>query len=77
MTSRLAAGGGYNLAYGLDGLLRLFDDEYLTVRWAQTFEDAPEESGLRAGHIVLEVEAHFMGGLCFVPKSSSGFIQDG
>jgi hypothetical protein len=39
-TSRLAEGGGYNVAYGLDGVLRLFGDEYLTLNWAQTFDDS-------------------------------------
>lgn len=37
-TSRTDFDGNYNRAYGLDGILRLFGDEYLTVKWAQTFE---------------------------------------
>lgn len=41
-TSRLGADGTYNLAYGLDGVIRLFADDYFTVRWAQTFEDGNE-----------------------------------
>ena len=31
--------GSYNIAYGLDGIFRLFGDDYLTINWAQTFED--------------------------------------
>ncbi|MCK4750585.1 MAG: carbohydrate binding family 9 domain-containing protein, partial [Bacteroidales bacterium] len=38
-TSRLGVDGSYNVAYGLDGVIRLFGDEYLTVRWAQTYQD--------------------------------------
>ncbi len=39
ITSRLGVDGAYNVAYGLDGVVRLFKDEYLTVRWSQTFKD--------------------------------------
>ena len=39
VTSRIGTNGTYNLAYGLDGIFRVFGDDYLTVRWAQTFED--------------------------------------
>jgi len=46
ITSRLGANGTYNIAYGLDGVIRLFGDEYLTVRWAQTFQDGAENQPL-------------------------------
>ncbi|MCH8960051.1 MAG: carbohydrate binding family 9 domain-containing protein [Bacteroidetes bacterium] len=39
VTSRLGTDGSYNLATGLDGIFRVTGDEYLTVQWAQTFED--------------------------------------
>lgn len=38
ITSRLGTNGTYNMSYGLDGQFRVTGDEYLTVRWAQTFE---------------------------------------
>ena len=38
-TSRLGTDGSYNVAYGLDGLFRVTGDEYLTLKWAQTFEN--------------------------------------
>jgi hypothetical protein len=42
VTSRIGMDGTYNLAYGLDGQFRLIGDDYLTVKWAQTFEnDSP------------------------------------
>jgi len=39
-TSRLGMDGSYNLAYGLDGIFRVFGYDYLDIRWSQTFEDA-------------------------------------
>ncbi|MDF1559869.1 MAG: DUF5916 domain-containing protein [Bacteroidales bacterium] len=39
VTSRLGTDGSYNMAYGLDGQLKVIGDEYLTVRWAQSFEN--------------------------------------
>ncbi len=38
ITSRLGMNGSYNIAYGLDGQFRVIGDEFLTVKWAQTFE---------------------------------------
>jgi len=38
-TSRLGADGSYNLAYGLDGQVRVIGNEFMTVKWAQTFEN--------------------------------------
>ncbi len=40
MTSRIDATGKYNLAYGLDGVFRVFAKDYLYLNWAQTFEEA-------------------------------------
>ncbi len=39
LTSRIGVDGSYNLAYGIDAVLRVFRDDYLTLRWAQTFSD--------------------------------------
>jgi hypothetical protein len=38
VTSRLGMNGDWNLAYGLDGVIKVTGEEYLTLRWAQTFE---------------------------------------
>jgi len=38
-TSRVGSDGSYNYAYGLDGLIRVFDDDYLTAALAQTLEN--------------------------------------
>ncbi len=37
ITSRVGVDGNYNTAYGLDGILRLFGNDYLSFNWAQTF----------------------------------------
>lgn len=39
VTSRIGMDGTYNVAYGLDGIFRVFGDDYLSVSWAQTFEN--------------------------------------
>jgi hypothetical protein len=44
ITSRIGSEGTYNLAYGLDTRLNLFGDDYLTVKWAQTFDDEAENN---------------------------------
>jgi Domain of unknown function (DUF5916) len=38
-TSRLGADGSYNLAYGMDGIFRVFGSDYLSLLWSQTFEE--------------------------------------
>jgi hypothetical protein len=38
VTSRLGTNGSYNVAYGIDGLFRIAGEDYLTLKWAQTFE---------------------------------------
>lgn len=42
VTSRIAEDGAYNVAYGLDGTFRLFGDDYVTLQFAQTFDDVSD-----------------------------------
>ena len=45
LTSRLGTNGRGNVVYGLDGIFRLFGQDYLTLNWAQSFdhlEQAPD-----------------------------------
>lgn len=44
ITSRIGTNGDYNVAYGLDGIIRMFGDDYLDVRFAQTFETGAENN---------------------------------
>jgi hypothetical protein len=39
VTSILGMDGSYNTAYGLDGIFRVFGDDYFKLNWAQTFEN--------------------------------------
>jgi len=42
VTNRMELDGGYNTAYGLFGIFHLRGEDYLTFRWAQTFEDGAD-----------------------------------
>lgn len=59
LTSRVDAGGGYNVTYGIDGQFRVRGNEYLTLKWLQTFQggDEPRDaaaSGVEAGRVVFD-----------------------
>lgn len=43
-SNRVDFKGNFNSVYGVDGILRLFGDEYLNVKWAQSFENGKENS---------------------------------
>lgn len=55
VTNRMDADGNYNRTYGLDGIFRLFGENYLTTVWAQNFDSDWEEAPdiLNAGQISL------------------------
>ena len=59
-TSRVGTDGSYNFAYGLDGVIRLAGDDYMTVQWAQSFDhDQIARNMLRAlnsGRFTFELE---------------------
>ncbi len=65
VTSRIGTDGSYNVAYGLDGIIRLFRDDYLSFDWAQTFErDAANRPlSLAPSRIGLSWERRTMRGL--------------
>jgi hypothetical protein len=69
-TSRIGIDGAYNLTYGLDGLLRVSGDEYVTMKWLQTFQhgDAFVDAGpggVDAGRVVLDWTRRRLGGLTY------------
>ncbi|MDX1617934.1 MAG: DUF5916 domain-containing protein [Balneolaceae bacterium] len=76
-TSRIGADGGYNLGYGLDGLIRLFGDDYLSVKFAQTFDDEPIGGepirGINSARITAELQRRRRQGLGY----DAGFIWSG
>ncbi|MCJ7465091.1 MAG: carbohydrate binding family 9 domain-containing protein [Maribacter sp.] len=58
LTSRMDTKGNHNLAYGLDGLIRLFEDDYLTVQWAQTFDNLSESGAaqnFKSGRLAVDL----------------------
>lgn len=46
LTSRMDFKGAFNTAYGMDGVFRIFGDDYLKLMWAQTFENENENNPL-------------------------------
>jgi hypothetical protein len=50
LTSRIGTEGSYNVVYGGDARLRLFDQDYLILNWAQSFDDA-EAHGADSGDL--------------------------
>lgn len=46
-TSRLGADGSYNLAYGVDGIFHVFGDDYLDIKWSQTYEDRARNNSFK------------------------------
>ena len=55
-TSRLGLDGNYNVAYGLDGVFRVRGDDYLTLQWAQSFDEEQADHGLGSGRLTVELE---------------------
>jgi hypothetical protein len=69
-TTRLASGGSYNVTYGVDGQLRLWGDEYLTLRWLQTLQGGDTDrdaapAGSDAGRFVLDWSRRRFQGLSY------------
>lgn len=60
MTSRVGMDGTYNVTYGVDGLFRLVDQDFLSVKWAQTIERELVRSGnltaLNSSRVSVELE---------------------
>lgn len=45
VTSRIGTEDTYNVAYGLDGSIRVVGDEYATLKWTQSFDDVGRDGG--------------------------------
>jgi len=59
VTSRVGTDGSYNLVYGLDGVVRLAGEDYLTLQWAQSFDhqqiEADSLDALDSGQFTAEL----------------------
>jgi hypothetical protein len=75
VTTRVGEDGGYNVALGVDGAIRLVGDEYVIVKWAQTFDDAdaPGLNALDRGRILARWERRRQTGLSY----SAEYIRSG
>ena len=67
-TSRIGMDGKQNFSYGLDGIFRLFGDDYLNVKWAQSYDTDIDSklSSLDPSFILLNWER----------RSEEGFAYD-
>ena len=68
VTSRLGTDGDYNIAYGLDGIFRLFGDDYLQINWAQTYDKASENKLLSLDPAQIRIG--------WQRRNTKGFIYD-
>jgi len=67
LTSRLGMNGYQNIAYGVDGIFRLFGDDYLNVKWSQTYdsETGNEMNSLDPSFILLNWERRSEKGIAY------------
>jgi len=66
VTARYGGNGEDNVAYGLDSDVRLFGDEYVTLKWARTFDEKIQEgSGLDAALIQAQWQRRRTQGLSY------------
>jgi|TARA_B110000263_G_scaffold239678_1_gene242114 hypothetical protein len=64
-TSRTDRSGKYNVTYGADGLFNLSGDEYITLKWLQTFEENIDSKGINAGRFVFDWTRRRLGGFTY------------
>ena len=57
VTSRSGTDGSYNRAYGVDGSIRVFGDDYLKLNWAQTFASDRDNDPLSLN--LTKIRAHW------------------
>lgn len=75
LTTRLGVDGTYNIGYGMDGVVRVFGDDYLTIRFAQTLKDSAENNplSLDPSSLMINWERRKQEGLSY----SAGFTYSG
>jgi len=73
VTNKMDFDGDFNTSYGLDGVFRILGSEYLTLKWAQTFEDGIESNpfSLQATRFMVGWEKRGFKGLTYNINSGS------
>ncbi|MEZ4702488.1 MAG: DUF5916 domain-containing protein [Rhodothermales bacterium] len=74
-TTRIGVDGSYNLAYGIDGLIRIVGDDFLNFQWAQTFDkrDLAGADVMSGGRLTAEIERRRRAGFGY----RSGWVWSG
>jgi hypothetical protein len=68
LTSRIGMDGKYNTAYGLDAILRIFNDDYLNIKWAQSFETGLKNNPASLDPVKMQIS--------WERRSEEGFAYD-
>ncbi len=65
VTTRLGADGSWSAAYGADGIVRVFGNDYLSLKWAQTFDDVQsrDATALQRSRVLVDLERRTTEGL--------------
>ena len=88
VTSRMGMNGSQNMAYGIDGIFRLFGDDYLNVKWSQSYDSQTGNrmNSLDPSFILLDWERRSEKGFAYKLnyifsgdkfKPGSGFVMRG
>ncbi len=56
ITSRIGTDGSYNIAYGLDGIFRIFENDYILFNWSQTFENGIKNNPLSLDQATVQLK---------------------
>ena len=67
ITTRIGANGHQNIAYGLDGLIRIIGEDYLNIKWAQTYDNSLKNNmvSLKPSFILLDWERRSQKGFAY------------
>jgi len=68
LTSRIGIDGSYNTAYGLDAILRIFGDDYIDIKFAQSFETGSENNPVSLDPTKMQIS--------WERRSEEGFAYD-
>ena len=67
VTTRVGVDGTYDVSYGLDGIVRVFGQDYLTLKWAQSISDRqPDDlNPLDRGRVMFQWQRRNINGISY------------